>query len=108
MTVLKAFFSTDSVIFFNPVEGSADGSSLVPYKGLDAWQMTVTNELNKLAANVGLGRNFAGIHWRSDEDQALLLGESVAISLLRDQKATFNESFEGFTFAKFDGSTITV
>lgn len=107
VTILKAFFSTDSVVFFNPVEASADGLSLAPYKGSDGWQMSVTNELNKLAGNIGMARNLAGIHWRSDHDQAMLLGESVAISLLRDQKATFNESFEGFTFAKFDGSVIT-
>lgn len=108
VTILKAFFSTDSVIFFNPVEASADGLSLAPYKGSDAWQMSVTNELNKLAGNIGMARNLAGIHWRSDHDQALLLGENVALSLLRDQGATFNESFAGFTFAKFDGTIVTV
>jgi hypothetical protein len=108
VTILKAFFSTDTVIFFNPVEASPEGFSLVPYKGSDAWQMSVTNELHKLAGNMGMARNMAGIHWRSDYDQALLLGEMVAISLLRDQRATFNEAFSGFTFSKFDGSTITV
>jgi len=36
------------------------------------------------------------------------LGEAVAISLLRDQGATFNESFAGFTFARFDGTILTV
>jgi hypothetical protein len=70
--------------------------------------MTLTNELNKLAGNISLGRNFAGIHWRSDYDQALLLGETVAISLLRDQKLTFNEDFQGFTFTNFYGAQITV
>ena len=108
VTILKAFFSTDAVVFFNPVEASEDGLSLVQYKGSDAWQMTITNELYKLAGNIGIGRNIAGIHWRSDYDQALLLGEMVAISLLRDQRSTFNEAFSGFTFAKFDGETITV
>jgi hypothetical protein len=108
VTILKAFFSTDTVVFFNPVEASPDGLSLVPYGGHDAWQMSVTNELHKLAGNIGMARNMAGIHWRADYDQALLLGEMVAISLLRDQRATFNEAFAGFTFTKFDGSTITV
>ena len=108
ITVLKAFFATDNVMFYDPVEASADGLSLVPYKGSDVWQMTVTNELHKLAGNMGMGRNFAGIHWRSDYDQALLLGETVAISLLRDQRATFNEKFDGFTFTKFDGTKTTV
>jgi hypothetical protein len=108
VTVLKAFFATDNVMFYDPVEANPDGLSLVPYKGSDVWQMSVTNELHKLAGNMGMGRNFAGIHWRSDYDQALLLGESVAISILRDQRATFNERFDGFTFTKFDGSKITV
>ena len=87
VTVLKAFFATDNVMFYDPVEASPDGSSLVPYKGPEVWQMSVTNELHKLAGNMGMGRNFAGIHWRSDYDQALLLGETVAISVLRDQRA---------------------
>lgn len=108
VTILKAFFNTDTAVFFNPVEASSDGLSLVPYKGPDAWQMTVTNELHKLAGNIGMGRNMAGIHWRSDYDQALLLGEMVAISLLRDQRATFNEHFEGFTFSRLDRTTVTV
>ena len=108
VTILKAFFSTDTAVFFNPVEASSDGLSLVPYKGPDAWQMSVTNELHKLAGNIGMGRNMAGIHWRSDYDQALLLGEMIAISLLRDQRGTFNEHFEGFTFTRLDQTTVTV
>lgn len=95
VTVLKAFFATDNVFFYDPVEASADGLSIVPYKGPDVWQMSVTNELHKLAGNIGMARNFAGVHWRSDYDQALLLGETVAISILRDQRATFNEKFDG-------------
>ena len=108
VTILKAFFSTDTVTFFDPVEASRDGLSLVPYKGPDVWQMSVTNELHKLAGNIGMARNMAGIHWRSDYDQALLLGEMVAMSLLRDQRGTFNEDFSGFTLNKFDGSAVTV
>jgi len=50
----------------------------------------------------------AAVHWRSDADQALLLGEAVAISILRDQRSTYNEPFSGFTFTKFDGTVITV
>jgi hypothetical protein len=107
VTILKAFFSTDTVTFFNPVEASPDGLSLVPYKGPETWRMSVTNELHKLAGNIGMGRNMAGIHWRSDYDQALLLGEMVAISLLRDHRETFNERFDGFTFTSFKGTTLT-
>jgi hypothetical protein len=50
----------------------------------------------------------SAVHWRSDGDQSLLLGEAIAISILRDQRRTYNEPFNGFTFTKFDGETITV
>jgi hypothetical protein len=32
----------------------------------------------------------------------------AAISILRDQRACYNEKFGGYTFTKFDGSTVTV
>ena len=49
------------------------------------------------------------IHWRSDYEWGLRLGEAVAISLLRDQSENYlGEDFEGFTIATFDGTTITV
>ena len=91
-----------------PVVASSDGLSLIPYDGDDIDSMTVEGELNKVASNIGMGRNHAGVHWRSDEVQSFTLGEQVAISILRDQKHCYNEAFEGFTFTKFDGTTITV
>jgi len=87
---------------------SDDGQSLLPYTGADAGQVTVGGELNKLADNIALGRDMAGAHWRSDAEQALLLGEAVTISILSDQRPPYNEPFNGFTFTKFDGTTITV
>jgi hypothetical protein len=45
--------------------------------------------------------------YQSDYEQSLILGEKVAIGLLRDQKATFNES-AGWRFARFDGTQITI
>jgi hypothetical protein len=107
VTVLKAFFDENFVIP-NPMVASDDGQSLLPYTGSDAGKITVGGELNKLANNVALGREMAAVHWRSDAWQSLLLGEAVAISILRDQRSTFNEPFEGFTFHKFDGTEITV
>jgi len=107
VTALKAFFN-ESFVIPNPVVASDDGQALLPYIGSDAGQITVGGELNKLANNVALGRDMAGVHWRSDAEQALLLGETVAISILRDQRSTFTEPFNGFTFTKFDGTTITV
>jgi hypothetical protein len=106
-TALKAFFN-ETFVLPNPVVASDDGQSLLPYTGADAGQITVGGELNKLADNVALGRDIAAVHWRSDAQQALLLGEAVTISILRDQRPTYNEPFSGFTFTKFDGTTITV
>jgi len=104
VTILKALFD-ESFIIPNPVVVRPDGLSLDPYTGPD---LTVRNELNKLAANIAIARNFAGIHWRSDYVESLKLGEAVAIGILRDQRLTYNENFNGFTFTKFDGTTITV
>jgi hypothetical protein len=107
VTALKAYFS-ESFVLANPVVASDDGQSLLPYTGADAGQITVGGELDKLADNIAQGRDMAGVHWRSDAAQSLLLGEAVTISILRDQRATYNEPFNGFTFTKFDGTTITV
>ena len=107
VTVLKAFFDENYVIP-NPVVPSPDGLSLVPYTGPDAGQLTVGGELNKLAANIALGRNFAGIHWRTDYANSLRLGEAVATCVLQDQARTFNEDFGGFTFTGFDGTRVVI
>jgi len=107
VTILKALFN-ESYVLPNPVVTTDDGSALVPYTGADAGQLTVGGELNKLAANVAVGRNIAGVHWRSDYAESLKLGEAIAISVLKDQKLTYGETFDGFTFTKFDGTKITV
>jgi len=104
VTILKALFDETHVIP-NPRVPTPDGLALVPYSGPD---LTVGGELNKLAANVAMGRNLAGIHWRSDYLESLKLGEAVAIAVLRDQRLTYKEDFQGFTFTKFDGTPITV
>lgn len=103
VTVLKAFFDGGAVIG-NPVQPSPDGSSLVSYEG----PLTVEGELNKLAANVAIARNLAGVHWRSDAHEGMLLGEAVAISCLRSYRFQWNETFAGATFKRFDGTVITV
>jgi hypothetical protein len=106
-TIVKAFFD-ETWVLPNPVMATDDGLALVPYVGADAGRITVGGELNKIVANVGLGRAHAAVHWRSDYQQSVLLGEAVAISVLADQRATFNENFSGCTFTKFDGTSITV
>lgn len=116
VTILKAFFD-ESVLITNPVVPDVnDPTKLVPYTGADAGNLTVGGELNKVAANISVGRNIAGVHWRTDHINSLKLGEEVAISMLKDQKNTYNETkgsfpgggFTGWSLTKFDGTTIKV
>ena len=102
VTILKAFFN-DLAPLPNPKQPNASGSALVAYTGSDANQLTVGGELNKLAANIGFGRDLAGVHWRSDNAASILRGEDVAISLLEDWGFTYNENFAGFEFTDFRG-----
>ena len=111
VTILKAWFkeSTKLVdIGLSPVEPIVDGSNLVAYAGADAGDLTVGGELNKLGSNVALGRNTAGVHWRSDGTESMKLGEQLAIGILQDQKACYNETFGGFSLTKFDGTQVIV
>jgi hypothetical protein len=107
VTILKAFFD-ESTPIENPVQASADGLSLVPYTGADAAQMTLGGELNKLAGNVAIFRNAAGVHWRSDYTESLPFGEAVAIRMLQEMSLGFNEDDAFFQLTRFDGVTIRI
>lgn len=87
----------------NPLD---NGQTLVPLS--PPANLTVGGELNKIAANVALGRDFSGVHYRSDYYHSMRLGEQVAISILRDMIKTFAEPFEGVFFTSFDGQVITI
>jgi hypothetical protein len=102
-TILKAFFN-ESWVLPAPVQPNAAGTALVPYSG----SLTVGGELNKVASNVALGRNIAGVHWRSDATDSLTLGEAVAIQLMREHNRTFNEPLTGMSLTKFDGTTVVI
>lgn len=104
VTVLKAFFDENFVIP-NAVVSSADGLELLPHRGET---LTAGGELNKLASNIAIGRNAAGVHYRSDGVEGLKLGESIALSVLKELKLTYNEDFVGFSLTKFDGTHVTV
>ena len=104
VTVLKAFFN-EAFVIPNPVVPSDDGLSLQPWKGEP---LTVGNELNKPAFNVAIGRDTAGVHFRRDELEGILLGETTAFSVLTDFNATYNEDFEGCSLTTFDGEAVTL
>ena len=125
VTVLKAIFDGDTPIqpllqaAAGPIAGhwdvvipDAGGMNLVAYGGnpqkqAQAARMTVGGELDKLAGNIGIARNFAGVHWRSDDIESLKLGERVALEFLLETLTTYNE--EVYCRLKlFDGSTTTI
>lgn len=106
-TILKAFVDESKAIE-NPVQASADGSTLVAYNGADASAMTVGSELNKLAGNISIFRNAAGVHWRSDYTESVLLGEAVAIGLLQEMSLGFNEDDAFFELTRLEGRKIRI
>jgi hypothetical protein len=111
VTILKSWFKESTKLVdlgVTPVQPEDDGLSLVPYSGADAGDLTVGGELNKIASNVAMGRNIAGVHWRSDATESLKLGEQLAIGILKDQKHCYNEPFAGFSLTKFDGTVVMV
>lgn len=111
ITILKFFFDGGWAIP-NPKVPGKDGTSL------EAWDdnpetggpgvLTVNGELNKLAHNITFGHGLhSGIHWRSDSDISMLLGEAIAIGFLQDLACTYTEPFT-INFTKLDGTTATI
>jgi hypothetical protein len=108
ITALKFFFDGTFVIT-NPVAPSADGTAAPPYVApAGEPPLTVNGELHKLAHNISFGHGIhAGIHWRSDTDTSIELGEAVALSYLRDRARTYNEHFS-VSLTKLDGTNVTI
>lgn len=104
VTVLKAFFCENHVLE-NVYEVDEDGKSLVKSSTSD--KLTVRGELEKLADNISIGRDVAGVHYFSDQWESLLLGERIAIGILEETKLTLREEFQ-FTLTKFNGKTIKI
>lgn len=105
VTILKAFFDSGYVLprpYVYPVPG---GTHLEIAKHTP--DLTVEGELNKLAANISIGRNWAGVHYFTDYSESVRMGEDIAIGILEEQKLTFGENFS-MTLPRFDGSTIRI
>lgn len=101
VTIIKAFYADFPVI--NPVVPISD-DNVAAYPGT----LMMFDELDKLASNVGVGRLFAGVHYRSDHDHAVRLGELMALRTLQDWTRLYNEPFQGFQVRTFGGNTLTV
>lgn len=87
---------------------TSDGLSLVNYTGADRDTLDINGELSKVAFNVCFGHGVhSGIHFRSSNYWGMLLGEEVALSVLRDRAKSYNEPFT-INITKFDGTTATI
>lgn len=110
-TILKAFFE-DVLIssIIPPVEPNpTNPTQLIPLADGTQNKLTISGELNKLASNNSYSRNWAGIHWREDAHEGILLGEKVAIRYLQDCAMLYSEqNFNGYSLTKFDGKKIKI
>ena len=118
-TIAKAFFADGE--FPHPKVPTADGQQLEHFRDE---KLTIHGELNKLIANVTLFRDGAGMHWRTDgtalgansdsrsdtglETGGNLLGEKMAISMLRDIKRTYREEVDRFEFQSINGESVEI
>ena len=121
VTVLKAFFKEDEKMrhpvipetLTSPIPVLDSNGSLAfkrttklqVYNGPDHDQLTVGGELDKLAANISIGRSWAGVHYRSDYAESILLGEQIALGILQEQANTYKEEF-ACTLTRFSGQRI--
>lgn len=138
ITILKAFFDTNSVLArsidgevkFKRLE---DGDSPIEFRAprislpsttdsvLDEVSramildenmpdefLTLEGELNKLAANISIGRNMAGVHFFSDYYDSLRMGEEIALGILEEQSVTYTRDAFEMTVRKFDGEMVEI
>ncbi|MEM6617819.1 MAG: hypothetical protein AAF631_00780, partial [Pseudomonadota bacterium] len=100
VTILKAFFDmgpkSNRVMFVEPGENAyiahktsadTDPPELIEVPMKDG--LTLLGELNKLCWNISNGRNIAGVHYFTDYIESAILGENVAIGVLREQMLTY-------------------
>lgn len=94
----------------NGIIETIDGQNLIS-SGFNG--ITVEMEINKLASNIGLGRMWAGVNYRSDIVQGLLLGEQVAVKYMREiLSANVEDNLDGtvpeISFRNFNGKIVVV
>ena len=115
VTICKAFFDEEAFIP-KPKVPNEEGTELMAHDQ----PLSVGGELNKLVGNISLFRDAAGVHWRTDGAFNPLagydtrwggnvLGEEVALAVLRDVRTTYPESFPApFRITRLDGSVVEI
>ncbi len=128
VTMLKAFFDTDAVFAKTakgdvtwkrrektdtPVAytsdykvGAGKGQKLV--EACDGDFLTLEGELNKLAANISIGRNMAGVHYFTDYYDSLRMGEEIALGILEEQSHGYPTDPFVTSVPTFDGDVVRI
>lgn len=70
--------------------------------------LTLEGELNKLAANISIGRNMAGVHYFSDYYDSLRMGEEIAIGMLEEQALCYPTDEFVLSVPTFDGNLVRI
>ena len=115
VTILKAFFHTiesdgtpvpwpDDLPVFD-VESGGEKLRDIRSAGSAAEDVTISGELNKLAANISIGRNMAGVHFYTDYYESVRMGERVATGILLEHMTQIDEPVE-MSFESFDGDWV--
>ena len=111
-TLLKAYINPNTRMpaMYVPHE---TGRYLVPINVSDYGESQnpkVLDEVDKLISNATFGRDWAGVHYRSDCEFGVYLGEQLALQYLKDKVQSYKQ--DGFVFSfnvrLIDGSTKTI
>ena len=119
VTILKAFFNTvdedgSPTLWPNdlPIVQVEPGSGAQMLRDISASDdrlrsdpVTIAGELNKLAANISIGRNMAGVHYYTDYYESLRMGERVSTGILIEHLSQMDEPAE-MDFHSFDGDHV--
>jgi hypothetical protein len=117
VTLLKAYFDTSAVLvqrggdvlFARPQTGDTpvayvpDATMNALTNVTDGTYLTLEGELNKLAANISIGRNMGGVHYFSDYYDSVRMGEAIAIGILEEQALCYPTDPFVLTLPTFDG-----
>ncbi|MCB1983943.1 MAG: vanadium-dependent haloperoxidase [Nitrosomonas sp.] len=117
VTILKAYFDTSAVlvkrgsdILFSHYKNGDSPVAFVPDNTMNALldvndgsYLTLEGELNKLAANISIARNMAGVHYFSDYYDSLRMGEEIAIGILEEQALCYKTDPFVLSVPTFDG-----
>ncbi|MEM7770733.1 MAG: vanadium-dependent haloperoxidase [Cyanobacteria bacterium P01_A01_bin.37] len=126
VTILKAFFDTSAVLVEAPGGGVfkrfESGDTPIAFRAPDLpgcstdklvschpdQFLTLEGELNKLAANISIGRDMAGVHYYSDYYDSLRMGEQIALEILEEQALTYLTDPYVLSVPTFDGDVVRI